>query len=100
MVAVLVRLDREVQYLPDQNVAKSASATAKRMWKTRVFNDDGSLCEEDAKRVTPYTAARTLFPRGWGSDHQRRSTASSSVCTRIACRGWDSDTTNLCPRGM
>ena len=63
-----MRLDREVQYLPDQNVAKSASATAMRVRKTRVFNDDGSLREDDAKRVTPYTAARTLFPRGWGAD--------------------------------
>ncbi len=66
--AVLVRLDREVQYLPDQNVAKSASAAAMCMRKTRIFNDDGSLREYDSKRISPYTAARTLFPRGWGSD--------------------------------
>ncbi len=63
-----MRLDREVQYLPDQNVAKSSSAAAMRVRKTRVFNDDGSLREDDAKRVTPYTAARTLFPRGWSTD--------------------------------
>ncbi len=68
-VAVLVQLDREVQYLPDQNVAKSASATIMRVRKTRVFNDNGSLREEDSKRISLYTAARTLFPCGWGSDH-------------------------------
>ncbi len=66
-VAVLVRLDREVQYLPDQNVAKLASAAAMRVWKIRVF-DKGSLHEDDSKRMSPYTVAWTLFPRGWGSD--------------------------------
>ncbi len=66
--AVLVQLDWEVQYLLDQNVAKSASTAAMRVRKTRIFNEDGSLREDDAKRVMPYTAARTLFPRGWGSD--------------------------------
>ncbi len=78
-VAVLVRLDQEVQYLPDQNVAKSASAAAMHVRKTRVFNDDGSLREDDAKRVTPYTAARTLFPRGWGADR------SESVYILLKC---------------
>ncbi len=67
-VAVLVRLDRKVQYLVDQNVAKSASVSAICVRKTHVFNDDGSLREDDVKRVMPYTTARTLFPRGWGSD--------------------------------
>ncbi len=66
--AVLVRLEREVQYLLDQNVAKSTSAAAMRVRKTRVFNDYGSLHEDDSKRISPYTVARTLFPRGWGAD--------------------------------
>ncbi len=78
-VAVLVRLDREVQYLPDQNVAKSASAAAMRVRKTRVFRNDGSLREDDARRVMPYTAARTLFPRGWGGDR------SESVYSLLKC---------------
>ena len=50
-------------------MAKSASSATMRVWKTRVFNDDGTLREDDAKRVMPYMAARTIFPRGWGSDH-------------------------------
>ena len=60
-------------------MAKLASAAAMRVRKTRVFNDDGSLREDDARRVTPYTAARTLFPRGWGGDR------SESVYSLLKC---------------
>ncbi len=63
-VTVLMRLDREVQYLPYQNVAKSASAATMRVRKTRLFNNNGSLREDDSKRISPYMAARTLFPQG------------------------------------
>ena len=56
-IAVLVRLDREEQHLPDQNVAKSASAAGTLARKTRVFNDDGSIREDKKKKVTPYAAA-------------------------------------------
>ncbi len=45
-VAVLVRLDREEQYLPGQNVAKLVSEDAMQVHKTRVFIDDGSLLED------------------------------------------------------
>ncbi len=99
-VAVLVWLDLEVQYLREQNVAKSASAAAMRMRKTRVFNDDGSLCEDDSKRISPYTVARTLFPCGWGSDHSEAVHSLLKCWHPIACRGWHSDSTRLCPRGM
>ena len=65
-IAVLVRLDREEQYLPDQNVAKSASAAGTLARKTQVFNDDGSIREDKKKKVMPYAVARTLYPCGWG----------------------------------
>ncbi len=67
-IAVLVRLDREEQYLPDQNVTKSTSAAATLVRKSRVFNDDGSLRVDNKMKIMPYAAARTLYPRWWGPD--------------------------------
>ena len=65
-IAVIVRLDREEQYLPDQNVAKSASVAGTLARKTRVFNEDGSIHEDKKKKVMPFAAAQTLYPCGWG----------------------------------
>ena len=65
---MLVRLEGEEQYLPDQNVAKSACAAGTLVRKSRVFNGDGSLHVDKKTKVTPYAAARTLYPRGWGPD--------------------------------
>ena len=63
-MAVLVCLDWELQYLSDQNVAKSAGAAETWLRKTRVFHDDGSLRE--GPKFSPFSVALTLYPHGWG----------------------------------
>ncbi len=59
-IAVLVRLDQEEQYLPDQNVAKSAGVAGTLVYKSHMFNNNGSLRVDKKRKVTPYMAARTL----------------------------------------
>ncbi len=67
-ITVLVRLDPEEQYLPDQNVAKSAGAAGTLARKSRVFHDDETIREDKKRKITPYAVTRTLYPRGWGLD--------------------------------
>ncbi len=63
--AVLVNCEREPQYFPNLNVAKSAAATSTWMGKKgKVVDGDGNYNDSDK---TPTQAARQVLPRFFGN---------------------------------